>query len=319
MQRGDLRIFLGLWTLWSRSSKESLMYTGVALSVFSTSLFAGLYYLATRLQPLNGEEIFGLRMLLTLPFVTLFMVLTREWPRVRETLARVRAKPALLLALLASSALLGSQQWLFLWAPLNGSALHVSLGYFLLPLTMLMVSRILYRERLTTLQKAAAFTAAAGVAHAVFQAGGFSWEAIFVCVGFPAYFVLRKRLATDHLGGLWFDMLLTSPVAIWFILREPGTLKSVTSSGNLLPLVVLLAVLSAVAFMSYIVASRRLPLGLFGLLGYVEPVLLVAVALVIGENIASDEWLTYLPIWGAVGLLIAEGVGHVRTSRSRPS
>ena len=38
------------------------------------------------------------------------------------------------LALLTSSALVGVQLWLFMWAPLHGRALPVSLGYFLLPL-----------------------------------------------------------------------------------------------------------------------------------------------------------------------------------------
>lgn len=291
------------------------MYAGVALSVTATSLFAGLYYYATLLHPLSGEEIFGLRMLLTLPFVTLFIALTKEWPRVVEISQRVRARPTLVLPLVCSSALLGSQQWLFMWAPLNGSALQVSLGYFLLPLSMLVVGRVLYREKLSMLQKAAAISAAAGVVHAVVQAGGFSWEAMLVCLGFPAYFVLRKSLATDHLGGLWFDMLLTLPVAAWFVFRQPATVDSFSSRTALYPLVVMLAVISAVAFMCYIVASRRLPLSLFGLLGYVEPVLMVAVALLIGEHIGADEWWTYLPIWGAVVLLIADGVQHLRAAK----
>lgn len=291
------------------------MYAGVALSVIATSLFSGLYYYATLLQPLNGEEIFGLRMLLTLPFITLFMILAKEWPRVSDTVQRIRNKPLLVVPLLCSSALLGTQQWLFMWAPLNGSALQVSLGYFLLPLTMLMVGRLLYRERLTTLQKAAALIATAGVAHAVFQAGCLSWEAMLVCLGFPAYFVLRKYLATDHLGGLWFDMLLTFPVAAWFILRQPATIESFSNHTALYPLVALLAVISAVAFMCYIVASRRLPLSLFGLLGYVEPVLMVAVALVIGEQIGTDEWLTYIPVWIAVALLVADGIQHLAATK----
>ena len=51
-------------------------------------------------------------------------------------------------------------------------------------------------------------------------------------------------------------------------------------------------------------SSRLLPLGLFGILSYVEPVLLFAVALlVLGERFDSGQWLTYLPIWGAVLLV----------------
>jgi len=286
-------------------------YRGVALSVTSSCLFAGLYYYATLLSPLSGVQIFGWRMLLTLPCVTLFMLVSREWKHVVQLFSRLRRRPALFLGLLCSSALLGTQQWLFMWAPLNGRGLQVSLGYFLLPLSMLLVGRLFYRERLSGLQKLAGLSAACGVAHALYQAGGFSWEALLVALGFPLYFMLRRRLSTEHLGGLWFDMLLTLPFASWVVLGQHVGSQPFVQHPSLYLLVIILALISATAFMAYITASRLLPLGLFGLLGYVEPVLMLLVALALGEHIQADEWLTYLPIWGAVALLVIEGVHHV--------
>ena len=51
-------------------------------------------------------------------------------------------------------------------------------------------------------------------------------------------------------------------------------------------------------------ASRLLPMGLFGILSYVEPVLLFLVALLfLGEQFDVTQWLTYLPIWLAVLLV----------------
>lgn len=288
------------------------MLKGIALSVASSCAFAGLYYYASLLEPLTGEEIFGLRMLLTLPCVTLFLLLGREWHPVREIFTRIRRRPSLLLGLICSSALLGVQQWLFLWAPINGRGLQVSLGYFLLPLVMLMVGVVFYRERLTALQKAAGASALLGVAHQLIEVGGFSWEVLLVAFGFPAYFMLRRKLDTANLGGLWFDMLFTLPFACWFVLGQQATLAQFEQTPRLYILVIFLAVISAAAFMAYTTASRLLPFSLFGLLGYVEPVLMVVAALFIGERIASHEWLTYIPIWLAVGLLALEGTRHVR-------
>ncbi|MFZ6047698.1 EamA family transporter RarD [Pseudomonas sp. CR3202] len=288
------------------------MFKGIALSVASSCAFAGLYYYATLLKPLTGEEIFGWRMLLTLPCVSLFLLLGREWQPVMEIFIRIRQRPNLLLGLMGSSALLGVQQWLFLWAPINGRGLQVSLGYFLLPLTMLMVGVVFYRERLTGLQKAAGASALLGVAHELIQVGGFSWEALLVAFGFPVYFMLRRKLNTANLGGLWFDMLFTLPFACWFVLGQQATVAQFEQAPRLYVLVIFLAVISAAAFMAYTTASRLLPFSLFGLLGYVEPVLMVVAALLIGERIAPHEWLTYIPIWLAVGLLALEGVRHIR-------
>lgn len=296
---------------------ESFVFKGVALSVGASSAFAGLYYFATLLKPLDGEAIFGWRMLLTLPCVTLFLLLGREWQPVREIFTRIRQRPTLLLGLITSSALLGVQQWLFLWAPVNGRGMQVSLGYFLLPLVMLLVGGLFYRERLTWLQKAAGGSALLGVVHELIQVGGFSWEALLVAFGFPAYFMLRRKLNTANLGGLWFDMLFTLPVACWFVLEQPNTARPFEQAPHLYLLVILLALISAAAFMIYTTASRLLPFSLFGLLGYVEPVLMVVASLFIGERIAPHEWLTYIPIWLAVALLILEGVLHLqRTARA---
>jgi chloramphenicol-sensitive protein RarD len=57
----------------------------------------------------------------------------------------------------------------------------------------------------------------------------------------------------------------------------------------------------------------------FGLLSYVEPVLLIGVALLLGESIQRDEWMTYLPIWAAVMVLMVEGAKHVLAQRRRNS
>lgn len=288
------------------------MFKGVVLSVAASCAFAGLYYYATLLKPLSGEEIFGWRMLLTLPCVTLFLLFGREWQPVRDIFIRIRQRPTLLLGLMCSSALLGVQQWLFLWAPVNGRGLQVSLGYFLLPLVMLLAGVIFYRERLTRLQKAAGISALLGVVHELVQVGGFSWEALLVALGLPAYFMLRRKLNTANLGGLWFDMLFTLPFACWFALGHAAAAAPFEQAPRLYLLVIFLAVISAAAFMAYTTASRLLSFSLFGLLSYVEPVLMVVAALLIGERIAPHEWLTYIPIWLAVGLLALEGVIHLQ-------
>ena len=62
-----------------------------------------------------------------------------------------------------------------MWAPLNGRSLDVSLGYFLLPLTMVLTGRLVYGERLSRLQQIAVLFAALGVLNELYQAGGFSW------------------------------------------------------------------------------------------------------------------------------------------------
>lgn len=290
---------------------------GVALSLTASTLFGVLYYYTSLLTPLGGEQIFGWRMLLTLPFMTLFMLAWGEWHQVRDIARRLRQESRLWLVLPLSSALLGVQMWLFMWAPLHGRALDVSIGYFMLPLTMLLTGRVVYGDRLSWWQKLAALSALAGVAHELWRAGGFSWASLVVALGYPCYFVLRRRAGTDRLGGLWFDMLLTLPLAFWFAVAGDDSLATMFSERPALYLLIpVLGIISAVALASYVLSARFLNFSLFGLLGYVEPVLLVLVALLLGERIAPEKWLTYIPIWLALGLLAAEGMARLRSARA---
>ncbi|GLO26421.1 permease [Pseudomonas putida] len=276
-----------------------------------------MYFYTSLLTPLDGEEIFGWRTLLTLPCLTLFMLVSKDWKRVGELLARVKRTPVLLLGMVGTSWLMGVQLWLFLWAPLHGRSLEVSMGYFLLPLAMVLTGRLVYGERLSRLQKVAVACAALGVGHELYQNGSFAWETLLVTIGYPIYFVLRRRCRTDHLGGLWCDMCLLLPWALYFVIQGPLSSSDLQAHPGLYALIPVLGAISASALIAYVLASRLLPFSLFGLLSYVEPVLLVGVALLLGETIGPDQWLTYLPIWAAVLVLVLEGFKHLLRQRRR--
>lgn len=293
------------------------MFKGIVASVLASVLFGGIYYLSPHLAPLDGEQIFGWRILLTLPFTTLLVLWRDEWPQVLALWQRVRQKPALALALLASTALLGVQIWLFMWAPLHGRALPVSLGYFLLPLTLVLTGCVLYGERLSPLNKLATALATLGVLFELLRVGGLSWETWLVALGYPAYFALRRRLHTERLAGHWLDMMLLLPAAVWFIFRAPASPALVASDPKLWLLLPTLGIISAAALALYMAASRLLPMGLFGLLSYVEPVLLVLVALLLGESLAPGQWPLYGAVFAAVALLTLDGGMRLARERQR--
>ncbi|MFD2015190.1 hypothetical protein ACFSJQ_03925 [Vibrio olivae] len=77
-----------------------------------------------------------------------------------------------------------------------------------------------------------------------------------------------------------------------------------------------LGLLGSFALLSFLAASHRLPMSLFGMLGYVEPVLLFWVALMLGESFSDGDWLTFIPIWLAVLCLALNGWLAFRQRRS---
>jgi chloramphenicol-sensitive protein RarD len=201
----------------------------------------------------------------------------------------------------------------FLWAPLHGRMLEVSLGYFLLPLAMVLVGRFYYHERLDRLQWLAVFCAALGVGHELWATGAFSWPTLLVAFGYPPYFVLRRKINQDSLAMFTVEMALLLPVAIIFVISG-GSLAKIAGRVDMWCLLLPgLGALSTLALASYLKASRLLPVALFGVLGYVEPVLLVLVSItLLGETLSASQLATYIPIWIAVALTGLHGVRLVR-------
>ena len=287
------------------------MFKGVALSVLASVTFGVLYFYTQFLQPLDSEQTFAWRMLSTLPFLTLFMWWSGDLQHVGEILRRTLKQPSFFLWLILSSLLCTTQLWLFLWGPINGRGLEVSLGYFLLPLVMVLFGCVLYKEKLTKWQIAAVICAEIGVSHEIWRIGTIAWETAYVAVAYPIYFFLRRKFQTDHLGGFWWDLCLIIPVAIYLAFFHSDSMQLMMNFSHLIWAVLGLGFLSALGLGSYILASRFLPFIIFGLLSYLEPVLLAFASIVLGERVEGEEWLTYIPIWLAVGLLIAEGVVYM--------
>jgi chloramphenicol-sensitive protein RarD len=286
---------------------------GIALSVTASALFALLSAYTKLLAPLTGLDIFAWRVVWTVPGALLLIAARGRMPELKRLVARAFAEPCIALALPAAAGLLGLQLWLFLWAPLHGRMLEVSLGYFLLPLTMVLVGRFYYHERLDSLQWLAVACAVLGVAHELWATRAFSWPTLLVALGYPPYFVVRRKINADSLATFAVEMTLLLPVAA-ALLATSATATAVAGRigmwGVLLPG---LGALSTLALACFLKASRLLPMALFGILGYVEPVLLVVVAVtLLGETLSVKQLATYVPIWIAV---VLTGLHSVRLMR----
>ena len=278
-------------------------------------MFGVLYFVAPLLEPLPGSAVWAVRTVLSIPVVLGVLVATRQLGAFTAIAARIRARPVFLLAVLACGALFGVQLWLFAWAPMNGRGLQTALGYFLLPLVMVLVGRFLYHDRLQWWHWVAVALATVGVSLQIYQVGSLSWETLLVAFGYPAYFVLRRAFGLGDTGGLLWDFIVVSPLAVFALARELASGSAIAQNPALVWLAPLFGVLSGIALWLYVLASRLLSATMFGLLSYVEPALLVVASYLLGERISPYDFITYGAIWLAILVLLVGGVGSVRSER----
>lgn len=290
---------------------RKIMIKGILFSVTASVLFGVVYFLSTVLQPIEGTQLFGIRTLVTLPFVLFAMVLLHKKKEFIAYLKRLKNQPHLL-ALVAFGGLnMGSQMWLFLYAPVSGKAIEVSIGYLLMPLVMVLFGRLFFRERLTTIKLLAVLFAFIGVLSKVILTGAFSWETAFVCVGYPVYFAIRKHFNMLHISAFTMEMLSMLPVSLYFTSQIDFAFAEIQNPDIYWGLF-LLGLVGGTAFILYVTASQILPINLLGLLGYFEPLMMLIVAFIIGERLDQTSYILMACLFVAVGLLILDGVTRTK-------
>ena len=297
----------------------SVPASGILSSVGASVIFGIIFMIPPHLLPLDPEQILGYRIIAMVAFLAAFFCAARMWDQAAALVGRLRATPHLAGVLVVDAALLGLQLWLFGWAPQSGHGLDLSLGYLILPLVMVVVSVAVYREKLSRWRIAAVLCAATGVTAAVVVAGGLHWPTLLVALGLPLYFISRRAFALDSAAAQLFELSAMLPFSV-FVLAAKPSLGTVIHRPQLIAGLVLLGLLSAAGFGLYLTASRVLPFSLFGVLSYVEPVLLVLVSLTfLGEPWQSADTFVYIPICAGLVLLALESAAKEPATPKQPA
>ena len=291
------------------------MVKGVLFSVTASMLFGCVYYLSVVLQPISGVGLFGWRIIFTVPFLLFSLFLMKQQQAFYDFLKRLKKEPHLIGVVLFTSFTAGVQMWLFMWAPTNGKAIEVSIGYLLMPLVLVMIGRFIYKERLSRIKVIAIFFTVLGVGSKLLLAGVFSWESALVCIGYPVYFTLRKTFKILHVSSFVLEMLLLVPFALYFAAQVDMDFVLQQNPNAYLWLVVL-GIVSGTALTLYILSSQLLPINLFGLLGYLEPFTMLVVSFLIGEILDENSYILMGCLLIAISLLIVDGIVMLYKNRT---
>ena len=290
-------------------------WQGYAFSIGACVLFALVPWYLQLLSPLGGNLLFGYRLLVQLVCAFIVVMASRQLPLLTGYLVN----PRHLVTLSFTAPLIGLQWWLFFWAPVNGYTVDMATGYFLLPLTMACSGMLVFGERMRPLQWLALIVAIVGVFTGFWSTGSVSWVTLLVCLGYPPYFILRRRLPLGTPVNFMAENLLLLPVGLILVgLAAVNGEQLFPERDYGLLLVFGAGAMSTMAMLMFVAASARLSFTVFGLLGYLEPILLMAVALLLlGEPIDEKEAMSYAMLAMAVALVIYDGVLRWRRNAVR--
>ena len=278
------------------------MLKGILCCMSANFLFGLGYYFAILLRPLNGESMFGYRIVVLAPFILLAILLFKQTAKFQQLWQKIKLNPPLVLVLLLLALNTGIQLWLFLWAPNNGQAIEVSIGYLLLPIVAVALGKIVFKEHFTLLKWLSLGFAVIGVASNIWLTGSFSWATIVAGVGYPLYITLRRYFEINTLATFFVELLLVMPFAGYFI-AQTDMQPILANNQHIYYFLALFGLVNGAAFILYIASSNLLPVNVLGLLGYVEPLVMLCVSFMIGEVLDSKSYLLMICLVLAIILL----------------
>jgi len=287
---------------------------GIGFGLAAFSLFSLLPIYLQWLQPISGYTVLYHRILWSSVLLLIVLGLLGKLKENLKPLMQIKQWPGLLLG----SGLIAIQWGVFVWAPLNEQTLELSLGYFLMPLIMVFIGKVFYRETLRPLQWAALLLATIGVSFSYVESQGLSLVVLLIITGYPCYLMLRRHQVLPTFSAFLIENLILLPFAIIGIVLFGGlegeSLQHPFSyEWTWLLLFLGVAVLGSAPMLCFIAANKRLPMSVLGLVSYVEPTLIFLVAyFLLGESLSTQEVITYSFISAGLVLTLIDGIREIK-------
>ncbi len=245
------------------------MYRGMVYTVGSSVLWGFLPLYLKALSPIPTLEILAHRVIWAFMSAAIVLIYRHEW---RWVVATLRC-PKTLAVLGASSALIGINWLLYIWAVSTNSIVESSLGYFIAPLVSMLFGAIFLKEKLEARQKIAIIIAAGGVIYISLSVGAIPWIGLILAIAFAGYAILKKVTSLDVISGLALEMMVLTIPAVIYLGYLGGSGRGSVSDSDLITGLELggVGVLTAILLLLYTAGVRQLPLATSGILQYLTP------------------------------------------------
>ena len=264
-----------------------------------------LYFLL--LLPTGPWEVVAARVLFSFVFCLLLLTVARGWRRILAIIRQPR-----LLGWTALAGVLIYINWqVFLIGTLSGHVVETALGYFINPITTVLLGVFVLHERIRRLQWVAIGIAVIAVIVIIVAYGSFPWIALSLTASFGLYGLVKKRIgpSVDAVSGLTLESFWLLPVAIVLLIvvaQTTGITFGTVSVWHTL-LMLFAGVATAVPLLLFAAGTRRINLTVIGMIQFMTPIMqFLTGVLILHEPMPPERWVGFILVWIAVGVFIID-------------
>jgi chloramphenicol-sensitive protein RarD len=265
------------------------------------------------LKPAGAAEILAHRMVWSLAFVTVALVVIRRWAWAGELLRQPRR-----LALITVAAAVITVNWgVYIWAVNSGHVVEASLGYFINPLVTIAMGVLLLKERMRPVQWTAVGVCLAAVLVLTIGYGRLPWISLTLAFSFATYGLVKKKVNLSGVESLAAETAVQFLPALGYLLwlGAQGEATFTTEGVGHGALLAATGIVTALPLVCFGAAAIRVPLSTLGLLQYLAPVFQFLLGILyFHEAMPPERWAGFALVWLALTLLTWDALRAARRS-----
>lgn len=252
------------------------------------------------LSDYSASEVIVHRIIWTFVVLLFVMIVGRR----TQWLAMMRQHPRWLAFAFLASLLIASNWLIYVWAVAHNQILEASLGYFINPLFGVLLSVILFGERLRTFQKIAVALATAAILIQILWLGGLSWISLLLPLSFGIYGVIQRQTPFNAIDGLFLETLLLVPLSLgWLLTTDVKSSHLDFWFSYDIWLLTLAGPITLIPLLLYNQATRWVAFNTLSFLNYLTPSIVFLLAIFYyHEGFDIKKLLVFSLIW--LGLII---------------
>ena len=299
-------------TLSGRSERKGIIY-----AILSYTIWGILPLFWKALKQIDAGEILASRILWSFVFLSLILLIVGGF----RDLKNVFSNGKTLLGVCLGALLITTNWFIYIWAVNSNQVIETSLGYYINPLFTVVLGVIVLKERLDRWQIVSLLLALLGVMVITIQYGKVPWVALLLAISFGLYGLVKKLSNLTSIMGITMETMMITPVALGYLAyrQVEGTSSLIALPLNVLILVVLSGVVTAIPLLLFAQGAKCVPLSTIGFIQYLAP----SIALLLGiflfkEEFTRVDFISFGLIWLALGIYSLSRKGFLNSTLKKP-
>ncbi|PHV69443.1 protein RarD [Sporanaerobium hydrogeniformans] len=296
------------------------MKKGILATTFAYILWGILPIYWKLLSSVSPLYILASRIVWSLGFCVLMLSMTKEWSKIKQICHNKRCLKLMLLASISITV-----NWFtYIWAVNSGHVIESSMGYFMNPLVVILISGLCFKEKFNKWEMLSVGLAGIGILIMIIEFGKFPFVALSLAFSFAIYGALKKQANLEPQISLTLETAVVFPIALIYLLVSEinGTGAIGILSTAKLFLLPLTGVVTAIPLLLFGYGVKKLPFSVVGFFQYISPTLTLILGIfVYKESFTTAHLTTFGFIWVALAIFVFSKIGifHLKAKKEELS